>query len=768
MLIGVAAAAVPLIIHLSRSRRTKKLRFSTTRFFTDQFLRSYRMSRLKEIFLLVARMCLFGFLALALSQPLFVPKSGSASSRGSRAVVLVVDNSASMGYLEEGKPVFEKARGVASEILNSLKPGDRVAIVLAGRWAPGTDRVLLPLTDDLAEARQILSDLKVASLATDLSGALAVGERLIRGVDVSSKEVYVLSDLQDTGWEDLPSEETAGGSGVAFTFVRIQPAHRDNVAVTAVQHGVSSPTAGVPAAGVPIEIRPSIAFQGDAARTEAKLVIDGAVVATQQVSKPERGIWAKPWFYHTARQPGWHWGYVETGPDALPEDNRRYFSFELMEEMRILAINGAPSQVARLDELAFLRISLTVSVSEDGRSPFRLEEKSPGELSAMTAEEMKAFPLIILANVESFSPTTTAKLEQFVRAGGKLLFFLGDQVSAADYNATLASLPGKEGLLPGELIRVEGDVNGPLDYSIADVDYEHPALSAFTDPRAGKFSNVRLRAYWKVKADSSSVLMKVGKETAAQGGAGFIPDPLLCETTLGEGTVMLFTSTCDRDWTDFPSRPTYLPWIHRLVAYLSKSSQTRQLAFGTGSSIAAPWASDGATPVNVKRFTESVDTAQPVSAVPAKNDPSRWFVNATQHPGIYEFSFGGKRELVAVNLPRDESLLVGLDETVLERFPPGEGDKRAEQIRKGLAKLLPKHPAELVYYVDDPATFNTSDSPSRGGRELWTVVLLVVVFIALAEPWLANRISLLHYGKAKPIATGFGGAAPAPREAVPT
>ena len=50
-LLGLLSAAIPLVIHLSRSRRTKKMRFSTTRFFTDQFLRSYRMSRLKELLL---------------------------------------------------------------------------------------------------------------------------------------------------------------------------------------------------------------------------------------------------------------------------------------------------------------------------------------------------------------------------------------------------------------------------------------------------------------------------------------------------------------------------------------------------------------------------------------------------------------------------------------------------------------------------------------------------------------------------------------------
>src|SRR5947199_4367549 len=106
-LICVLSAATPLLIHLSPSRRTRTMRISTTRFFTDQFLRSYRMSRLKELLLLACRMCLFFFLALALAQALFLPKGGMPFVGGSRAIVLVIDDSASMGYEEDGRPVFE-------------------------------------------------------------------------------------------------------------------------------------------------------------------------------------------------------------------------------------------------------------------------------------------------------------------------------------------------------------------------------------------------------------------------------------------------------------------------------------------------------------------------------------------------------------------------------------------------------------------------------------------------------------------------------------
>ena len=52
-LAGLAAAAIPLLVHLTRSRRVKKMTFSSTQFFGEDFLRSSRMSRIKEWLLLL-------------------------------------------------------------------------------------------------------------------------------------------------------------------------------------------------------------------------------------------------------------------------------------------------------------------------------------------------------------------------------------------------------------------------------------------------------------------------------------------------------------------------------------------------------------------------------------------------------------------------------------------------------------------------------------------------------------------------------------------
>src|SRR5260370_174668 len=141
------------------------MRFSTTRFFTEHFLRSYRMSRLKELLLLACRMALFGLLAMALARPLFKAEGPSAGlGGGPRAVVLVLDDSASMGYVEDGVPLFRRAREAASAVLRGLSAGDSATVILAGRRASGPEVLFPEPTEQLEEVRRALDRVKVSSL----------------------------------------------------------------------------------------------------------------------------------------------------------------------------------------------------------------------------------------------------------------------------------------------------------------------------------------------------------------------------------------------------------------------------------------------------------------------------------------------------------------------------------------------------------------------------------------------------------------------------
>jgi hypothetical protein len=738
-LIGALSAAIPLVIHLSRSRRTKKMRFSTTRFFTDQFLRSYRMSRLKELLLLACRMALFAFLAIALARPLVLPKGQSALLGGSRNVVLVLDNSASMSQVEDGMPIFEKARSAAREVLDGLKSGDTATIVLAGRRDAGPEVLTPQPTENLDDVRQALANLTAMPLATDLSGAMVKAETLAKGGNASSKEVYVISDLQNSGWDE--SADGPGGSDVSFTFVHIKPRKKDNLAITAVQYGASRPMVGVP-----FEIKPYVGFVGDRTEATVRLVIDGNDVARRRVERPTRSMWATPRFHHTFARGGWHSGYVEVLDDVLPLDNRRYFAFSIIDSVRVLAVNGAPASVPHLDELAYLRAALTATADDNGQSPIQIDAVSPAELTARTLDDLKKYPLVILANVESLAASVVEKLEEYVDGGGRLFVTLGDKIRSASYNESLANPSRRHGgLLPGKLAKIQGDLAGSVTVAtVSDVDTDHPALSSFSDPRSGNLMLVRFKAFWEVERSEATVLMRIRRDDGS--GSGF---PLLLEKEFGRGRVMLFTSTIDADWTNFPMRTSFLPWSYRLVGYLAQVA-ARQTPAYTGNEIESPLAVEGSVLVTISR-----PDGKPAYPVPARDDPSRLVLTDTSMAGIYSFTRSDRPDrpaLVAVNLPSDESNLLALDESLPTRFPEIEDEKDVNQrTLAGLRKLLPNHPEALVQYVDDATKIGDAASGVRRGVKFWDILLVLVLLIALFEPWLANRITSGHYGDAKPL-----------------
>jgi hypothetical protein len=740
-LVGLLAAAIPLIIHLSRSRRTKKMRFSTTRFFTEQFLRSYRMSRLRELLLLVCRMALFALLAMALAQPFLLPRGASAfSGAGPRTIVLVLDDSASMAYKEDGVSLFRRAQEAASTVLNGLSAGDRASVVLASWRAAGPEVLFPEPTTELDEVRRAVDKAKPAALGTDLSGAIARAEEVAAaGRDEGrSVSIYVFSDLQESGW-DLPASPAAraAASDSSFVFVGIRPKKPlVNRAVTAVRYAATRPRVGVPFA-----VRPLLALGADDGKdVKVRLVLDGAKVGEQKVERLPGGKWASPRFYHTFTAGGWHAGHVEIDDDNLDADNRRYFAIEVPETTQtalVLAVNGAPSSVPHQDELFFLRLALTAA-PEGQKAPFEIRSIAPAEQAGL---EVGKYPLVILANVERLAEAAVEKLEEYVDGGGKLLVFLGDKVNPAFYNAALAGANRRHGgLLPAT---IRGIKEEPVGF-IGAINYEHRALAAFQEPKLGTLLGPALTfKALRLEAPAQAVLMK------SSSGA-----PLLCEKAYGKGKVLLFASTCDRDWSDFPIRPAFLLWSRFVAEYLTQTPLSLQTGHRTGEAVrlTPPVDDKGALWVRKPDGTKVV--------APRASDGSGAFeFTDTQTPGVYTVLRSDQETragMFAVNLETFESDLTYLD----EELPGEDQSERAKAVVNELKARLGQPP--LLAYVDDPDKLAEEGGGGRRGLKLWPALLWVVLLIGVFEPWLANQISARLFGRgaARPVLATPAGPAP--------
>ena len=92
------------------------------------------------------------------------------------------------------------------------------------------------------------------------------------------------------------------------------------------------------------------------------------------------------------------------------------------------------------------------------------------------------------ANVTDFSASALGQLTNYVKGGGGLVVFLGDNINVNFYNEQLFK---KYGLLPAALGQAHGDAKAQEQwFNLADKGYDHPIVSIWKDPNAGSLASV--------------------------------------------------------------------------------------------------------------------------------------------------------------------------------------------------------------------------------------------------------------------------------------
>ncbi len=735
-LLGLVSVAVPLILHLRRSRRAQRIVFSTTQFFDERFIRSARRARLQDLLLLVLRVALLAFFILALAQPL-IRTTGLAGlldlGGGGRQVAIILDDSASMAATSDRGVLLERARAGALAILDELSPvrGDKVTVVLAGQRDAGTQVLFDEPTTDLDAVRRAIRDVKPTDLATDLTGAVRVAARTLDVVGAASGsgasgEIYVFSDLTESALPVGPIADPGTRAALLMVATRASEPAPANLSVDAIQYGAARPMLRVP-----FTFRTLLTNHGPASRTATvSLTVDDEAVGRQEVELPA-GRSRIVRFTHRFTKPGWHAGRVAVGggegaeAESLTADDRRFFAVHVEDRLRLLAINGAPSHVAAQDELFFFRLALTVRPEKTGAAGVRVVD-APIIVDQITPVEvalprLRDYPLVVMANVPNLSPTALEALEKYVDQGGSLVITLGDRVNADAYSAWVGEHRLHGGLLPGRLVRlVEAPAESVLPVAdatggafIAAIDETHPAMAGFTRGDLGSLSSVRLTKCYEIEPRDADVLMR-----DAHGRA------ILLERRMGQGRVMLFASTIDRDWTDFPVQPTYVPWLYRLVSYLAQQQTEGANFVRTGQIVRLPASATRLRPLQVEMPDGRVGYGRP-DPRDASATSATVFADV-ERAGVYrvrsatEGESGPPRVMFAANMPAEES---------------AQRAAGREEIEAVGGEDTP------VICLDEPESVSDAGAMARHGYGLWNLLLRLALVVALIEPWVANRLS---------------------------
>jgi hypothetical protein len=553
LLWGALAAAVPIAIHLLSRRRSRRLAFSAVEFILRSRKQKVRHIRLRQILLLVFRTLLVAAIAFAIARPMLRPKEAvAAAPAGLTATALVLDASLSMRYQMGGKTLFQRAKDEAKSLLDGLPSESASTLIICdGRTAEAA-----PPSFDRVELKRRIESAEVTYRPADVTACINAAANALGQSPLEGKKIFVLSDLTTPSIRlDAPPPKVPTPKGeVLPEVVFIDAAQGNSMPNLSVIDVSLAPSAALGTRG--FEVSATIRNSGDkpAENVTVTLKVGGQPATRGYVDVPARGT-AKKVLSHRF-DPGTQFVEVSVAADALPDDDARTFIVKVPRDVRALVVDGAPAAVKYKDEAFFVDAALGPGQTGGRISATFLDA------DAAQARPLTDFDVVLLLNVPTPKTSFVESLKTFANSGGGVFISMGDQVNPDEYNAVFGSFLPR----PMHVVRTAADPEqpsgqaGPPPARFARVDFMHPAFAIFDGASEG-FDSARTFKYMLLRPDAQA-----DERVLASYDDG---SPALIEARRGKGHVVLYTSTVDRDWTDWPIRTSFLPAIQQLTSYLA-------------------------------------------------------------------------------------------------------------------------------------------------------------------------------------------------------
>ena len=190
-LLGLAAIAVPIVIHMIQRERKEVIEFPSLMFVRRIPFHSFRRQRIRHWFLLLLRCAALALLVLAFARPFVRSPALAAVTDGAREVVVLLDRSYSMGFGDH----WERARDAARDAVDGLAPDDRATLIFFDSGAAAGPRS----TTERASLRGLIRDAELGAGVTRYGPALKLAEGIFEGSELPRLEAVMISDFQRSG-----------------------------------------------------------------------------------------------------------------------------------------------------------------------------------------------------------------------------------------------------------------------------------------------------------------------------------------------------------------------------------------------------------------------------------------------------------------------------------------------------------------------------------------------------------------------------------------
>lgn len=573
--IGLPLVAVPILIHLINLRRQQRIRWAAMQFLMESQKRNRRWILLKQLLLLVTRMTIIAVLVLMLAHLMLKNQWLSMLGHGTTHHLVLLDDSYSMSdRWNDTSALAEGKRAVQAIVDQAAQQSDRQVITLlrfseAAQLSAGAQpKIFAEQINDTFRSKleSLLAGWESSQTDVGPADALKAIPRLPLSKNEESLVVYLISDYRTRQFEsatevrmllaDLKEKEQVA----QIHLVRCVRESRINLAITSLV-----PESGIRAAGVEMWMRVTVANYGDAPARGATVQLeqDGdALPALVLDDIPPRGELSHKFRVQFAGVGG-HSLTASLAADAVVLDNRRFFACNLSAARPVLIIDG--SKDGRGGH------QLSLALAPGGNIPTGWQPHVEPPTALVDTEKLDQQAAVFLLDVPRLADDELVALENYVRNGGGVAFFVGPDTDRTFYNDRLyheqAGLFPAPLKLPTQLL----DRDNAPDLQVT----EHPLFQVLAGRRNNLLPVIMVNYFYAIQEDwqppkdgTVSVIARLRNN-----------EPLTIEKRFGNGRVVAqLTKLSSGDtplgkWSNWSLNPAFPVLANELTSYLGAARQ---------------------------------------------------------------------------------------------------------------------------------------------------------------------------------------------------
>jgi hypothetical protein len=512
----LAAAAVPIAIHLINRRRHKTIQWAAMQFLLKASRQSRGKKKLRHILILICRALAVAALALAAARPIV---SGLIGWGGGSidTVVLLLDRSASM-EIKPGDGLASRREIAIRKVRDAMADLGSARLVLIDSASGQPQEIPSP------EILDTLSAAAATDSAADFPALLARAAEYLTDTQGRS-EVWLVSDLQRASWR--PDDERWAAARASLAALPQKPALRvlSITGSTAANSSVS--LSGARRSGNELLLDLEVLRSGETRGTSALPLttrLDGTST-TENLTIPGQSLRFQKRITLPADSATGH-GWISIPSDGNPRDNAAFFAYGPAHPTKSLIVSSAGESA---DYLA-------LAAAPPGFGNFETRRVDQAEAATAITPDLS---VILWATPLPTGPAAGA-LQNFLTSGGHVLFLPpGTPSNTSFFDLTWAD----SSEAPAGKFFILGDWNhtdGPLRDGVDGTPVAGNRLKAIR--RQVPLGDVTPLARWE---DG---------------------EPALIRRIFDHGTAWFLGTTPDYTWSNLGDADVLLPAVQRIIA----------------------------------------------------------------------------------------------------------------------------------------------------------------------------------------------------------